>query len=388
MERYTNFAHDLALLGGQNAATARALSWPDFLSHWAAELPTSRKLVWDLPEDRMRWEERPQAPPEWSTTFWPDFLEVKKAEDAMPSSVLGMALKSCQHSLRIERNAKGGPQEVLEWLVKAGVEANVWPGAGSSPLAMACGQGNISALRTMAEAGQDLDCVVTQNARPDFLGSNLLFRIGPAVARNAKIVAKKNQASGASKGGNAYASVLRFLVKYTDDPNRPNANGVTPLGRIADQFPELGEKLGAIVASKKAVKLHAGWGGSATDRGFMAVVEAQNQWARDPWAEFSASPRLFEEVPGQPQGWPRAFRPANPAGPGQVIRALAPGPLPNSGQALTPHQVFELAASEGWDSVVERAEDGGDRVWLLSPRQARLGVGLPQPTVEPSRLRF
>lgn len=360
MLRRTTFEIDLALLGGQDEASARQLRWGTFVQHWRAELPRRRVFEWNLQKDRGRWVAASLAPPEWSTALWPDFkaaFRTSKGElEYKEVTLLHMALRDA---------VDGNPEAAVafDWLIQAGVSPNVWPGHGTSAVAEACLRGHVRGIQAIAQVGGDLRCKVTAKARPEFLGSTLLFRVGSSVARLA------SQAGPSST--NKYAKVLELLVHVLDDPTEPNDAGVSPLAGIRAENPVLAAALQAQIARRREQAMWAAWGGASDPARHQGAWDAQAEWAvRAPGETAPAflvpeSPDPFNPGPD----WPRPFRVVQEPTPGAVVaRALAPQAW--DGKALDAAEALRRGAACNADALIEATPDG-PRWWLFHPRQVR-----------------
>lgn len=269
MQRHTTIEVDLALLGGQNPSTARQLSWSAFLEHWKQVLPTRQILRWDLSQHRAVWETVAVAPPEWSALLWPDIRA--DPDPTKNKTLMHMALHdACQKDASTKDAA-----EALVWLLKAGVSPNVWPGNGSSVIAQICLKGKANFLKVLIERGVDIQCTITGPSRPEFQGSNLLFRVGPSVASLANAHLKKLAASNSTKTSN-FAQLLRLLVEHMPDPNAPTAQGQTALGAIGEKYPAVADDLRAVMARSREHLLVASLGLEESSPRFAELWEKQS----------------------------------------------------------------------------------------------------------------
>ena len=374
MQRHTTIEVDLALLGGQNPATARQLSWAAFLEHWKQVLPTRQILRWDLSQHRAVWETVAVAPPEWSALLWPDFHA--DPDPAKNKTLMHMALHdACQK----DASAKDAA-EALVWLLKAGVSPNVWPGNGSSVIAQICLKGKANFLKVLIEHGVDIQCTITGPSRPEFQGSNLLFRVGPSVASLANAHLKKLAASNSTKTSN-FAQLLRLLVEHMPDPNAPTARGQTALGAIGEKYPAVADDLRAVMARSREHLLVASLGLEESSPRFAELWEKQLRWASKAVSSTGSPVWLVPEPvdPFQERDWPRAFRVVSVPEPGAVVaRAMEPT---TSRTPLDAQAAFEKAGQAKADAVVEKTREGV-RWWVFHPRQLRAAIApLPTPAV-------
>ena len=374
MQRHTTIEVDLALLGGQNSATARQLSWAAFLEHWKQVLPTRQILRWDLSQHRAVWETVAVAPPEWSALLWPDFHA--DPDPAKNKTLMHMALHdACQK----DASAKDAA-EALVWLLKAGVSPNVWPGNGSSVIAQICLKGKANFLKVLIEHGVDIQCTITGPSRPEFQGSNLLFRVGPSVASLANAHLKKLAASNSTKTSN-FAQLLRLLVEHMPDPNAPTARGQTALGAIGEKYPAVADDLRAVMARSREHMLVASLGLEESSPRFAELWEKQLRWASKAVSSTGSPVWLVPEPvdPFQERDWPRAFRVVSVPEPGAVVaRAMEPT---TSRTPLDAQAAFEKACQAKADAVVEKTREGV-RWWVFHPRQLRAAIApLPTPAV-------
>ena len=374
MQRHTTIEVDLALLGGQNPSTARQLSWSAFLEHWKQVLPTRQILRWDLSQHRAVWETVAVAPPEWSALLWPDFHA--DPDPAKNKTLMHMALHdACQK----DASAKDAA-EALVWLLKAGVSPNVWPGNGSSVIAQICLKGKANFLKVLIEHGVDIQCTITGPSRPEFQGSNLLFRVGPSVASLAHAHLKKLAASNSTKTSN-FAQLLRLLVEHMPDPNAPTARGQTALGAIGEKYPAVADDLRAVMARSREHMLVASLGLEESSPRFAELWEKQLRWASKAVSSTGSPVWLVPEPvdPFQERDWPRAFRVVSVPEPGAVVaRAMEPT---TSRTPLDAQAAFEKACQAKADAVVEKTREGV-RWWVFHPRQLRAAIApLPTPAV-------
>lgn len=376
MERYTTFEVDIALIGGQSKDTFRRLPWSHFLSHWKAILPAQEKAFWDFSKDTLRWETVSVIPPEWSTYLWPDFLHHGTAEEK--STLLHMALADGTAGMDYDPHALA----TFEWLVKSGVSSNVWPGHGSSVVASVCLRGKPDQLRTLLSAGQDIQCTVHSGARPEFLGSSLLFRVGTAVAKQAMQVDKKG-----SNRKNPFASVLKLLAKYSPDPWAPNAQGVSPLAGIEGEHPQLANEVKAILAQRKEWDLAASLGMEGASDRYQALLESQRGWVEEAKAADGHPLWIVPEAvdPFGDARWPRAFRVVPAHQPGAlVVRSQAPA---RADGPLDRERAFEAGRAQKADAIIELTDEG-QRWWVFHPQQIRRAIGPAVELKSAPRLRF
>lgn len=363
MDRYTTFEVDIALIGGQSKDTFRRLPWSNFLSHWKAVLPAQEKAFWDFSRDALRWETVSVIPPEWSTYLWPDFLHQGTAEEK--STLLHMALADGTAGMDYDPHALA----TFEWLVKSGVSANVWPGHGSSVVALVCLKGKPGQLRTLLSAGHDIQCTVHAGARPEFLGSSLLFRVGTGVAKRALQVDKKG-----GRRKNSFAAVLKLLAKYSPDPWAPNAQGVSPLAGIEKEHPQLAAEVKTILTQRREWDLAASLGMEGAADRYEALLRDQREWVGKALAANGDPIWVVPEAvdPFGEDKWPRAFRVVPTHQPGAlVVRSQEPVRADGS---LDREQAFEAGRAQKADAVIEQTEEG-PRWWVFHPQQLRRAIG-------------
>ena len=392
MSRYTTFEVDLALLGGQDRDSARALSWATFVEHWKAVLPQRKVKKWDFSSDRLHWVDASLAPDVWSTSLWPDcvgYPESGVSEERKPTTLLHMVIHDILNP-ETSSSCRKEARSAFEWLIASGVSPNVWPGHGSSAIALAALNAKVSLIQTMAAYGVDMRCYVSSGARPEFLGSSLLFRVAPGLAQKSlqsrkKATFEKNLESWDPLANNA-GKTLMFLAKNTSEPNAPNNDGVTPLQRVTKSNPWLGNAFSSYLASQKEHALLHTLG--VPEEEAERHLEAQSQWVAHGTDKTGQPIWLLEEAcDAFGLEWPKRFRevPAGTKG-AVVFRAFAvqtaKGPLEDA------HAAQEEALQSEADALREPTQDG-ERWWLFDARQTRPGLCIkPHELRSPPKVRL
>lgn len=377
MPRFTSFALDLALIGGQNKISARQLPWDEFMDYWKKQLPpgplfprfstTAHKLVWTP-----TW----QAPSEWSTSLWPDFAysddDDHDARAQAPLTLLHMALRDSVEGAY-------GAREAVPFLLGCGVSPNVWPGHGSTAMAQACLLAHVPSVAALVEYGHDLQVRLANDAqvRENFKGSSLLHRVGPALAaRASRAVSGKKKSDRAKRA----EKMLKFLVEHTPDPQAPDAQGRSALGLVCQAAPNLASELEAIVARRQAMSLANAWDVSAQGSVDLSEhVRAVRSWAAKGRAVLDGEPRRFAllEEPSWtgPGPVPRALRclAAGESAAGAVW--LRADEIHHTPEALTAGEALALAQAHKAHAVV--SGKGAEAVWwAFNPKQLAPAVSL------------
>lgn len=392
MGRYTTFEVDLALLGGQDRDSARALSWPAFVEHWKAVLPQRKVKKWDFSSDRLYWVDASLAPDAWSTSLWPDcagYPDSGLSEEPKPTTLLHMVL----HDILNPETASSRRKEArsaFEWLIASGVSPNVWPGHGSSAIAWVALNAKVSLLQIMSAYGVDMRCHVSSGARPEFLGSSLLFRVAPGLAQKSLQSRKKATFEKALESwdplANSAGKTLMFLVKNMPEPNAPNNDGVTPLQRVTKFNPWLGEAFSSWLASQKEHALLHTLG--VPEEEAEQRLEAQRLWVARGTDTENQPIWLLEESPDAFDAkWPRPFKRVPVGTTGAVVfRAFALRPA--EGALVASKAALEQAVQSGADALCEKTQDG-ERWWLFDARQTRPGLSIkPHELRAPPKVRL
>lgn len=367
--RHTTFPIDLALLGGQDPGTSRALPWATFTAHWDEVLPACRRAWWNFQAQRLEWVDGRVAPPQWSTQTWPDFRDPLVAKAPNPEQFGATVLRMALHDVTTMPNAEES-WRAFGWLLRAGVSSNVWLGHGASVLSQVCLNGNIKALAAIAGSGQDLQATLLPGAvaREDLAGSSLLHRVGPSIGQLLCSHAAEEKKRG-------WRSVLAFLFEHAPDPDALDGKGRTALGRIAAVNPALEQEIEALRKPHRAQRLGLAWGLSAADGQHQRWVEQQNAWATKGKARGAGGEPLFL-VPHAPddldpfavRAWPRPFREGRRDEPGAVVlRCFAPSSAP-AGEGLNADSAWDWAVATAADAIVERTGPAV-RWWVFHPRQ-------------------
>ena len=379
MTRFTSFALDLALIGGQNKLTARQLTWDEFVGYWKKELPqgplfprfstTAHKLVWTP-----TW----QASSEWSTSLWPDFAysddDDHEARAKAPLTLLHMALRD---------SVEGSPgaREAIPFLLACGVSPNVWPGHGSTAIAQACMLAHVPSVAALVEYGHDLQVRLPDDApvRDNFKGSSLLHRVGPALAvRAARATTGKSKKK--SERAQRAEKMLRFLIEHTPDPEAPDAQGRSALGLVCQSAPHMAAELEAIVARRRAMSLANAWEVPAHGSVDLSEhVRAIRSWAAKGRAVVDGEPRRFEllEEPSWdgPGPAPRALRCLGDGESSTRAMWLRADVIHPTSESLTASEALALAQQHKAHAVV--SGKGEEAVWwAFNPKQLAPAVSL------------
>lgn len=387
MGRYTTFEVDLALLGGQDRDSARALSWAAFVEHWKAVLPQRKVKKWDSSSDRLHWVDASLAPDAWSTSLWPDcvgYPDSGSSEDPKPTTLLHMVIHDILNPETSSSRRKEA-RSAFEWLIASGVSPNVWPGHGSSAIALAALNAKVALLQTMAAYGVDMRCHVSGGARPEFLGSSLLFRVAPGLAQKSLQSRKKatfeKKLENWDPLTNSAGKTLMFLVKNTTEPNAPNNDGETPLQRVMKFNPWLGGVFSAWLAEQKQQALLHTLGVPKEEAA--QHLDAQDRWVAGGTSDVRPPIWLLEEASDAfALGWPKRFRevPAGTHG-AVVFRAFAVQTA--KGTVEDAQAAQEQAIQSGADALREQTQEG-ERWWLFDARQVRPGLSLKSHDLRPA----
>ena len=406
MRRHTSFAIDLALLAGTKPChdQDRSLSWADFTEHWEQALPSRRHAYWSTRTHRLAWCKVADAPKEWSETLWPDFHhpiaqgsrkldsipegahhDLETGDHYFPVTVMHMALRDAVKDPRA--------QEAFRFLAMAGVSPNLWPGHGSSVLSQACLTLNLHAMATLWEAGNDFQNTLPPDrpSRASFAGSSLLHRVGPGLAKLYHLSRQNPGRDGVRQ--KKVISVLRFLVDHVPDPEAVDAQGHTPLSRLAVASLKLAGLVEPWLAERRARTLARQLGLTRGDDLHEGWAESDRRWACEGSLRVGAVPRLFvpDPVAGETEAWPRRFRalPAGETAPDMhIARAHVPSIAP-PGVAGDPGSVLAHASEQGADAVAIGPSGPKRRWWFFSPHQVRPAWSWapPSPVLTP-RARF
>lgn len=392
MGRYTTFALDLALIGGQDERSSRSLPWDEFVAHWSERAtPLPLQPRWSTHAKKMVWRKawRPPAPEEWNTATWPDFnfasRTSKSQEEATrtPLTILHMALVDWMDGCR-------GAQEAFGFLLSCGLDSNVWPGHGGSVIATACGAGHLPSLLTMLSHGHDFQATLGPDtpSRPEFRGSCLLHRVGKALAQ-------KSQRKGAGMATTAVSArrTLEFLVEHMPDPVAIDAHGRPALEVVLDAAPSLSSVLTPIWLKRTQQRMAMSLGYDPDLTPDLAPVADENKaWAMKGKAQSGGEPMAFLAPNGFSWGQgPVAPFPLEPLAPGQArpdALVLRADKVIRSREDLDGEGALALAREEGAEAVVCRA--AGEEVWwAFHPRQVRPALlPTPIPSPRPSSPRF